>query len=404
MTFSSSVPQLQFTPAGLVMPTESEILDGQLADINAAFGGGLNLSLETPQGQLASSITAAIGDKNAELAYLVNQLDPRYASGKFQDAIGRFYFLERKPAIATRVACIMTGVAGLVVPAGTLAADTSGNIYELTQAVSFGIGISTGIGYFDNVVAGPIPCPATTLNRVYQAVAGLDAITNAADGIIGKDIESRADFEFRRYNSVAIGAHGGVGAIYSEVFDVAGVTDVYIKENETGATITVGATSVAIVKNSVYVCAQGGLDFDIAKAIARKKSTGCNTNGSTSVVVPDTSGYSVPYPTYTIKLQRPTLLPIKFAVQIAASTTLPTNLTADIKAAIVARFNGQDGTNRERIGSTVFATRYYSAVAIGGASVLSILIGTSTATLVAVDVGIDRLPTITESDITVTYV
>ena len=69
MASSSSVPPLEFTPAGVVLPQESAVLAGVQADYDAAFGGGLNPALETPQGQLASSQAAIIADKNAELLH-----------------------------------------------------------------------------------------------------------------------------------------------------------------------------------------------------------------------------------------------------------------------------------------------------------------------------------------------
>ncbi len=53
MPNNSKVPRVQFTPEGLVLPNESAILAGVLSDMDAAFGGGLNPALETPQGQLA---------------------------------------------------------------------------------------------------------------------------------------------------------------------------------------------------------------------------------------------------------------------------------------------------------------------------------------------------------------
>lgn len=130
----SSVPGIEFTDAGLVIPAETDILAGVQEDIDASFGGGLNSSLETPQGQIASSLAAIIGDKNAEIAYYVNQIDPQYAEGRFQDAIGRLYFLERKPATPTSVQVTLGGLAGTIVPAGTLAQDTDGNTYVSTGA------------------------------------------------------------------------------------------------------------------------------------------------------------------------------------------------------------------------------------------------------------------------------
>src|SRR5579872_5528926 len=154
----SSVPKIQFTPAGLIIPAETDVLAGVQADINAAFGGGLNPALETPQGQLASSEAAIIGDKNNEFALFVNQVDPQFADGRFQDAIARIYFLTRKPATSTAVAVTLTGVPGTLIPAGTFAQDTSGNTYATTGDITIDV-TSTGVGECQNLLPGPIPCP-----------------------------------------------------------------------------------------------------------------------------------------------------------------------------------------------------------------------------------------------------
>jgi len=95
MSGSSSVPNIQFTDNGLVLPQESDILDGCFTDINAAFGNQLTTNLETPQGQLASSWTTIIADKNDSFAQFVSLVDPATSSGIMQDAIAKLYFLER---------------------------------------------------------------------------------------------------------------------------------------------------------------------------------------------------------------------------------------------------------------------------------------------------------------------
>ena len=107
-----------------------------------------------------------------------------------------------------------------------------------------------------------------------------------------------------------------------------------------------------------------------------------------------------------VKFERPAALPVKFAVQLVNDVSLPSNIVALVKAAIIARFNGTDGTTRERIGSLILASRYYGAVvsAASNVSLISVLIGTSTPTLSQVSVGIDQKPTLSESDITVTLV
>ena len=405
MASPSSVPKIQFTPAGLVIPAETDILAGVQADMNAAFGGGLNPGLETPQGQLASSQAAVIGDKNNEVALIVNQVDPQYSADRFQDAIGRIYFLTRKPATPTAVTATLGGIAGTVIPAGTFAQDTDGNTYALSGDATIGIA-GTVDADFQNVQTGPIPCAAGTLTSVYQAILGWDTITNAADGTMGSNVESRADFEYRRRNSVALNGKGTPQAIYAAVFDLLDVLDVYVKDNPSGNTVNTGPTNYPILPHSVYVAVVGGTDAEVAAAIWRKKDTGCDYNGNTTVTVTDNAGYSYPQPTYTVKFERPAALPVLFAVSLVDDPSLPSDIVQRVKAAIIARFNGADGTTRERIGSLILASRYYGAVVAvaSNVSLISVLIGTVTPTLSQVAVGIDQRPTLSEADISVTLV
>ena len=402
---SSSVPKIKWTPAGLIIPQEADVLAGVQADIDGAFGGGVNPALETPQGQLASSQSAVIGDKNNEIALICNMVDPQFSDGRMQDGIARIYFLNRKPALSTVVQATVVGLAGTVIPAGTLAQDTSGNTYVCSGDITIPLA-GTITAEFQNSLTGPIPCPAGTLTQVYQSVPGWDAITNTYDGTLGRDVESRADFEWRRKNSVALNAHGTPGAIYANVFAVDGVLDCYVIDNPTNAAVNTGATNYPVAAHSVYVAVVGGLDADIATAIWNKKDLGCNMNGNTSAAVVDTSGYNYPQPSYTMKWERPDDLSIKFAVQIINDPTLPSNIVSLIQDAIVARFNGTDGGQRERIGSEILASRYYGGVsgAASNVGVISISIGTSTATLTTVAVGIDQRPVLSRSDIAVTLI
>lgn len=402
---STSVPQIQFTPQGVAVPNDTDILAGVQIDMNYAFGGGLNPTLSTPQGQLASSTAAIIADKDGEIAYICNQVDPQYATGRFQDAIGRIYFMTRFPATSTVVACLLTGLVGTVVPAATLAQDTSGNSYTLLAAVTIGAG-GTVMSSWANIVAGPIPCPATTLTQVYQSVPGWDVISNSTDGELGQNVESPNEFEFRRQQSVALNGRGTTQAINAAVFAVANVLDCYVIDNPSGLTVNTGSTNYPMAPHSVYVAVAGGVAADIAQAIWSKKDVGCNYNGNTSVTVLDTDGYEYPQPTYAVKFEIPAALPILFAVQIVNNPSLPSNIVALVQNAIIAQFNGVNGSQRARIGSLILATSYYGAIAGVAANVMliSVLIGTATPTATSVQAGIDQAPSISAGNISVTLI
>lgn len=395
---ASNVPSPTFGPNGFVAPSAGDILAGVQADIDTAFGGGVNPSLTTPQGQIATTQTAIVNDVNAQFLALANGIDPAYASGRFQDAIGRIYFLERTPAEATTVIATCGGLDTTVIPLGSLARATDGNIYASTAAVTIGPSGSAAVP-FQCTVTGPIACPAGSLSEIYKAVPGWDTVTNAADGVVGNDVESRAEFEARRQASVALNARGSLASVRAAVLAVPNVLDAYVTENVLGTSAPVGGVTLAA--HSLYVCVAGGAASDVAKAIWTKKDPGCNYNGATTVTVYDTDGgYAVP-PSYDVKFQIAAPLTIAFTVDLATNSFVPADAAAQVKAAILSAFAGGDGGSRVRIGVPVFASRYYAAVAALGpwVEIRSIKLASG---VDSVSVDIDEIPVTSASDITVT--
>jgi uncharacterized phage protein gp47/JayE len=401
---ASAVPQIQWTPTGLVVPTAAAVLAGVQSDINVAFGGNLNFTNpQTPQSQLATSWAANINAANAAIAYFVNNVDPDVSSGFMQDAIGRIYFLDRNPGLPTVVQCLCIGTVGTVIPVGAQAQDTSGNVYTCTTAGTIPSGGSITLP-FQNIVLGPIACPANTLNKIYQAITGWDTINNAAAGVLGANVETQAAFAFRRAASVAANSQGALQSVYGAVFGVADVIDVYCYENPTNVAITVGATNYSMLPNSIYVGVAGGAAADIAQAIYTKKSPGCNMNGNMTVVVPDTSGYEEPVPTYNITFNALPDVPIYFSVTLTNSASLPSNIATLVQNAIIAQFSGANGAPRARAGSLLLASQYYApiiAISPGTISLVSVLVGLSSGSGTSVSLGIDQEPTLSATNITV---
>lgn len=403
---TTNVPDIQITSSGITVPTEADILSGVQADLNSAFGGNLNPSLNTPQGQIASSESAIIANKNAQFANLASMCDPDYATGRFQDAIGKYYFMTRKPATATTTQVTCYGATNTPIPVGAKCIDSLGNIYICTTAGVIPSGGSVVLTFACQTL-GPIVLALNDL-IIYQSIDGWASVTNTV-GVLGTNVESRSDFEYRRKNSVAINAQGMIAAVQAAVFSVAGVTDVYAYENSTGSPITIGSTSFPMVAHSVVVSVSGSyVSADIAAAIVRSKAPGCDMNGATSAIVEDSVNYSPPYPQYAIKYQQAAALPIKFLVQIQNNALLPSNVSQQIKDAIIAAFSGSDGGQRARIGATVYSSRYYSGIASISQyiNILALYVGTGggapSATSVAV--GIDQAPTIQSSDISVSLI
>lgn len=405
---TSSVPQPTFGPTGFIAPSEPDVLAGVQADMNAAFGGNLNPALETPQGQLASSLTALVGEKNALFLQYTNGVDPAFATGRMQDAIGRIYFLERNPATSTTVIGTCAGLAGVVIPAGTLTQSTDGNLYASTTIATIGVGGTVDV-VFQCQTTGPIACPTGTLTTIYRAIPGWDSVTNAADGTPGRNVETPAEFEERRRASVALNARNTLQSMRANVLDVENVTDAYVISNDTAAGVAVGGITLAAY--ATYVAVLGGVGQDVAEAVWRKKPPGgpMYTTGATAYVVEDESpDLTPPYPTYTIYIKTPAAVPIYIDVEITDTDAVPSDAQEQVRTAVVSAFSGGDGGSRARIGGTLYALRFAAPIAALGAwatNIISIKIGIAASpTGDTVTVDIDEYPSISSANINLTLV
>jgi hypothetical protein len=375
---TTNVPPVTFGALGFQAPTDEAILAGVLADLQAAFGGNLNPALNTPQGQLASSMAAIISQADQDFLYYTTQTDPAFAQGRMQDAIGNIYFLTRNPAEPTVLQVSCSGLQGVIIPLNALIQDNAGNTYAATGSAVIPASGAVTVS-FANLVPGPIAVPETGSLTIYQAIPGWDS-ASLVSGVIGVNTESQSAFESRRAASVAGNSLGSLPSIRGAVLKVPGVLDAYVTENTSSGTTTVGG--VNLVPNSVYVAVSGGSASAIAQAIWSKKAPGCAYNGNTTVVVQDTnSGYSPPYPSYNVTFDIPSALPIFFTVNIKNSAGVPSNALVQIQTALQAAFAG--GTfgsttiNKASIGATLYATQYVAAVTGLGpwASVISLQIG-----------------------------
>ncbi|WP_338331989.1 baseplate J/gp47 family protein [Acetobacter sp. LMG 32666] len=400
---TTSVPAPTMTDAGFVAPAESDILAGILADMNAAFGNVLNTDLSTPQGQLAMSLTAIVGDAYDQMLALFNGVDPARAWGRMQDAIGNLYFITRKPATATVVTCQCVGAAGAIVPQGTLVQDGSANTYAANGPITLD-GTGYGSGTFSCTVMGAVECPPGSIG-VYQSVVGLTSVTNAAAGVTGRAVEGRQAFELRRQQTVAHNAMGPLDALAGEVLSTPGVTDAYVCENSAANPVSVGG--VTLPAHSLYVCVNGGLDADVALAILRKKPPGCASVGNSRVVVVDpNAAYATP-PEYTVQFTRAQAVPVYVAVVLAGGVNVPSTAVTDVQAAIVAGFAGATGAERVAIGGTVYASNFYTSVSGVGdwVKIVGITVGLAAQpTVPTVALTIEQIPVVSTATISVQVV
>ena len=351
MSFTTNIPKITIGDAGIHVPAEEAVLSGVLADFNEAFGGNMSMNLDTPQGQLASSLTAIIADCYNQLATLMNQVNPDYAEGAMQDAIAKIYFLERKPGTKSQAVCEFIGLSGVVIPKGFEVQDENGNTWTTEKRYVIGSsGVVSAVVQSDHDVFAR----AGSISSMTQYINGLDRVSNPNDSILGRPIESREDFKERRQKSVAINSTGMPASVYANVAALPNVTDVYVVDNPKGEPVDVDGYTLK--PHSIYVAANGGDDAEIAETIWRYTGNGCDYNGNTAVTVYDDL-YQDPKPSYEISFQRPEQAEVFFKVRVAQGA--PLGYETKVRQTIVDTF---EKMKLSKIGSTVYSADFFTAI------------------------------------------
>jgi hypothetical protein len=372
--FTTTVPQPYFGPLGIVLPTEDDVLTGVQTDIDSALGGNVNPQLSSPQGQIASTETAVIGDSLAQFAWFCNQVDPALNSGRMQDAIGRIYFMTRIAAQPTVQPCICTGLNTTQISVNALAQDpNTGLLWICQEAGQIGVSGSVTLD-FACTTFGPVSAPASL--TIYQQISGWENIAPTGPAVLGNNVETPAQFEARRRASVAANAVQIMDSIQGTVLALPGVLDCFCYENDQNLIVTVGG--VQLGPNSIYVCVLGGSQSAIAFAIWTKKGPGAGYNGNTFTTVTDPNpAYNPPAPQYSVGYTTATVVAFAVLVTLSNNSGIPSNALSLIQQSVIAAFAGLDNGPRAKIGSLVLASRYYSGVAVLGswAQIVDITLG-----------------------------
>ena len=392
------IPDIEITENGIVAPTTDEVLAGVWEMLKTAFGSNLNTAMNTPQGQLATSITAVIQNERNKWIQLMNQIDPQYSTGIWQDAIGELYFIDRQSQTFSIAEIRLHGLNGTIVPAGYRIGDVAGNIWETTSQL-----IIDSTGYIDGfvqcTVAGPIEASIDTITNILIALSGLDRATNTSAAIAGVNAESAENFEQRRQESVSANAKLTDAAVRGAVANLPNVVDVWVKSNPTDATVNFGVTNYPVTRNTLLCSVVGGVDYDIAWQILVKGGTGCSFAGDTEVTVYDNDTYPVDPPDYKVKFLRPTLKTVKFKITLEDKNEMSLQDEKAMKTAILDAL--KTGKARARIGQKLRASAYVCPVGNSvDLSLIDIEVSFDGTTWVNfLELGVDEYPVTTEFDI-----
>lgn len=330
---------------GVIVPDTTNTLVEVQQEYLSVFGQDLNLNPETPQGILIAAETASRDATARNNALLANQINPDIAGGVFLDALCALTGLSRLAGTFTTVNATLSGEAGTVIPAGSEAKTTNGDLFAASITATIPPSGSVAV-IFAAVEAGAIECGIGDLSEVVTPILGWETITNTAAGVLGQAQESDTQLRNRRRLMLGLQSQGTPEAIIAGLYNTSGVSSVLFRENVTSAAATIDGKLLS--PHSIYCVVQGGTDLDVATTILSKKNNCSDYNGATVVDVTNEASGQV----YSVKFDRPTAAGIK--VRVTAQKQVRSGVDSDIKYAVMQWAAGNvDSSSKLDIGKPV---------------------------------------------------
>lgn len=331
---------------GISSPSYNDIYQSLIARFKQIYGSDIYIEPDSQDGQWIAVLAQAIYQSNQAAVACFLAFSPTYSQGAALSSLVNLNGINRKVATHSTAQGTVTGVAGTVISAGVVQ-DANGNLWDLPNPTTIPVGGSISV----TVTAqneGALTAPIGTISTIYNPQLGWQSFTNTAAAAAGAAVETDAELRVRQVETVATPALSIREAIAAAVANVTGVTRSIVYENDTGATNADG-----IPAHSLSVVALGGNSADIAAAIAKRKTPGAQTYGSTSVTVYDRYGLPTVINYFILANTQ-----VYFAVTIKALTGYVSTTSTAIQQALT------DFVNSLPIGSDVYATQAQAIAAL----------------------------------------
>ena len=154
-----------------------------------------------------------------------------------------------------------------------------------------------------------------------------------------------------------------LNAVYARLMQLDGVIAVCLRENKTSYPVVIDG--ITLGPHSIYASVLGGTNADVANALYRTVSAGCDFNGNVSFSVTDLNTGVLE----TVKFDRPTALDCYVRLKVSNLSQIGADLLAEIQQAVRANFYGEDEHEvngmtlaRLKMGDTLYAPRFTVSV------------------------------------------
>ena len=295
---------------GIHVPSYGDILEYITDQYKTIFGEEVYLGEETPDYQIVSIFSKCLSDYSALAVDAYNARDPRYASGDALDSAVEQHGIVRKRSTASTATLKLGGEEGTVIPAGSQAIDSSGNLWTIQDDVELP---SSGSDEVESIceTLGAVVAPVGAINGIYTPVPGWYSVTNEEVGKTGNDTETDAELRERFFATYSDKNNGVFDSILSGLKEVEDVTFVGLVQNDTDTDHT---GTGGLPPHSFCAIVDGGETQGIAEKVFALKPPGVATYGNQpAVTVIDSYGNS-----NSILFSRPTNTAVSITVTIKA--------------------------------------------------------------------------------------
>lgn len=273
-----------FDDNGLEIATRTELVDGLTQDFQSIYGADINVDQSSPDGQALNIFAQGGTDIRELLMQIFNSFDPDNCSGRILDERCAINNVFRKGGTFTTVPIDITTDRTVTLEGldenytdpnatGYTIQDGAGNQFILVSTQTLQAGTSRVL--FRAKEIGAVQTTLNTITIPVTIVLGVVSVNNPVDATEGKDEETDYQLKIRRRQSVSIGSSGYLNGLLATVLQLDGVTDAALYENFTGETDANGTPA-----HCMWLVVEGGANSEIAEAIYRKKSYGCNMRGN----------------------------------------------------------------------------------------------------------------------------
>lgn len=350
------------TGRGVIVPDTSSVLGDVQNEFKAVFGNDLDVSPETVQGRLIEMISRSRLFTIQACAAVSNMLNLNTANGFVLDDLGSLFLISRQPATYTTTSVVLSGVSGTIVPEGTRLKTTGGEIFVNTEDYVIGSPLNAT---FRAEKKGVVPCPADTLTIILDAVNGLETANNPANPILGREMESDAEFRKRIKDSLNVNSIAVISAIKANLEQISGVVGTYLYDNYSASSVVVD--DITVPAHSILAIVDGGDEDEIAQVLYNKKTIGagyCSTSSDPDIEIVSKTVLDPIYGTsYTVKFARPKIVNLVVDITVARQNYTGDDLVSDVKSAIINWANGKnDAVDGLKIGEDVSPFEISAAV------------------------------------------